>query len=521
MKKHAQNLLIAVLMIVSVGLLFFIASQTVFKNYKSQASETLYFDNEGELRRYFVAEIKNSFSQDIILNFENRKIEIDPESLEFNTTISRASDSPDAYLNGEPIKVENKLSADSFLNILPIKISSDDGAFIFQNSLVNCESGEYDFEIDEERLDSIISELLDSNSNDIEITLEDLVLDDSELSIINQCRVFLEQKSKLQEFFQAIDPKEQYDFFGSFKYTLDGFSGLWSIEKESALKSLLSSASEKYKKNKYEGQYVEKDGKILLTKEFESGQKLDVEQTFINLKAWTDNPSTSINASYIYDRPELYATEKEVLDFTKLLASGKSRLDIIRNGHTNVGLNFAFTGLFAVDGTVIEPGEEFSYIGTIRPTGDGFTEDGFGIGGGICNSTTTIFRAALEAGFEITERNQHYYNVPSYEWGYPLNIVDAAYYTSPKVDLKFINDIGYPVLMKFEYSRPGDNYQYHTVNFYTSSEAPNREVELFNWQKWAERSETVFQGSFDRKVTQDGNVLREDTFKVSYRPKQN
>jgi hypothetical protein len=59
------------------------------------------------------------------------------------------------------------------------------------------------------------------------------------------------------------------------------------------------------------------------------------------------------------------------------------------------------------------------------------------------------------------------------------------------------------------------------VNFYTSSEAPNREVELFNWQKWAERSETVFQGSFDRKVTQDGNVLREDTFKVSYRPKQN
>jgi vancomycin resistance protein YoaR len=97
-----------------------------------------------------------------------------------------------------------------------------------------------------------------------------------------------------------------------------------------------------------------------------------------------------------------------------------------------------------------------------------------------------------------------------------MNIVDAAYLTTPVVDFKFINDLNYPILIKTEITRPGDNWQYHTLKVYTSSEAPDRTVEFYDWKKWNEYSSKVFEAHFKRKVIQNGEEIRNDEFYSKY-----
>ena len=202
----------------------------------------------------------------------------------------------------------------------------------------------------------------------------------------------------------------------------------------------------------------------------------------------------------------------EIIDITNLYGTGKTRIDIIRNGIHNYGMDSAVRGLNAIDTFIVNPHTEFSFIND-----SGSMIGKFRVGGGICNATTTIFRAALEAGFQITERHQHWFNVGSYAWGYPENIVDAAYYTdNPINDLKFINDLDYPVMLKLEITQDGNNYQYHTIRMYTSPKAPTRKVEIFDFKKWNVKSSTIFTGSFTRKVYQEGVILREDTFTSRY-----
>lgn len=101
-----------------------------------------------------------------------------------------------------------------------------------------------------------------------------------------------------------------------------------------------------------------------------------------------------------------------------------------------------------LNGTLIKPGETFSFndaLGDVsKYTGyqsayiikDGKTV--LGDGGGVCQVSTTIFRAALNAGLPISERHAHAYRVYYYEEDSPPGL-DATVY-SPTTDLKFVND---------------------------------------------------------------------------------
>lgn len=97
-------------------------------------------------------------------------------------------------------------------------------------------------------------------------------------------------------------------------------------------------------------------------------------------------------------------------------------------------------------GIVIPPHTEFSfnaYLGEVLDA-TGYEESYIilgnrtqvGIGGGVCQVSTTLFRAAFFAGFEITERHAHGYRVGYYE---PPVGLDATVF-SPYVDFKFRND---------------------------------------------------------------------------------
>jgi vancomycin resistance protein YoaR len=257
---------------------------------------------------------------------------------------------------------------------------------------------------------------------------------------------------------------------------------------------------------------VKKGNNAYLYEKYRNGKSLDVEKTLANFEAWTQNQTSDI-LFYNEKKPEILSSGLVIIDVTKLLAQGKTRIDIIRNGKFNWGMLNAEYGLKAIDNFVIEPKQEFSFI-----RDSGAERHAYHIGGGICNATTTMFRTALEAGFEITERHQHFLNVASYAWGYPENVVDSAYFSSnPRLDLKFVNDLDYPVLLKLEITRDNNNFQYHTVSVYTNPNIPERKVEFYDFKKWNIRSEKVFNGSFSRKVYQSGVLLRQDTFESKYR----
>jgi vancomycin resistance protein YoaR len=111
------------------------------------------------------------------------------------------------------------------------------------------------------------------------------------------------------------------------------------------------------------------------------------------------------------------------------------------------------------DGIVIDPGETFSfnhYLGEVSAEA-GYDESyitageelAIEVGGGICQVSTTAFRAAFWGGYPIVERWYHNHRVGYYElMGAGLGM-DATVY-SPVVDFKFTNDRPYPLLIETE-----------------------------------------------------------------------
>lgn len=103
-----------------------------------------------------------------------------------------------------------------------------------------------------------------------------------------------------------------------------------------------------------------------------------------------------------------------------------------------------------INGVLVAPGDTFSFVKNIGDISK-FTgykeayviENGktvLGDGGGVCQVSTTLFRAVLDAGLPIVERNAHAYRVGYYEQNSAPGI-DATVYV-PSVDFKFKNDTG-------------------------------------------------------------------------------
>ena len=131
-----------------------------------------------------------------------------------------------------------------------------------------------------------------------------------------------------------------------------------------------------------------------------------------------------------------------------------------QNRRDNIGL-----GVSKLHGIVVAPGEEFSFnrhLGEITAAA-GYLEGSVilggatvtGIGGGICQVSTTMYRAAFGGGFDITERNSHGYRVGYYEYAGAGPGLDAAIW-QPHVDLRFLNDTPHHLLIESSYL-PMDN----------------------------------------------------------------
>jgi vancomycin resistance protein YoaR len=105
-----------------------------------------------------------------------------------------------------------------------------------------------------------------------------------------------------------------------------------------------------------------------------------------------------------------------------------------------------------VDRKLIAPGTTFSFNGTTgeRSAAKGFLEAPViingelqtGLGGGVCQVSTTVFNAAFEAGLPITARTNHALYISHYPLGRDATV------DYPSVDLKFVNDTGHWLLLR-------------------------------------------------------------------------
>lgn len=124
-------------------------------------------------------------------------------------------------------------------------------------------------------------------------------------------------------------------------------------------------------------------------------------------------------------------------------------------------------------GIVVAPGEEFSFN---RYLGDVTEDAGFttglviiggrtveGVGGGVCQVSTTLYQTAFWSGFPITERLEHGYRVHYYDDGEGPGM-DATVF-SPLVDLKFVNNTDHYLLIENYYD---EVFESLTFKFYST-----------------------------------------------------
>ncbi len=236
---------------------------------------------------------------------------------------------------------------------------------------------------------------------------------------------------------------------------------------------------------------------------------------------------------------ELGITERVSSQTTYFFGSDSSRIHNIATAAAR------FHGIF------IAPGETFSMA---EQLGDVTLDTGYseawiifgdrtikGVGGGVCQVSTTLFRTVFFGGFPIVERHPHAYRVLYYEQNSSgsnnpkLAGLDATVYV-PVVDFKFTNDTEHWLLMetyvneahrwltwKFYSTSDGRTVDWSTTGLKKKKDPPDPIYEENSALKkgevkqvdWAVEGATV---TVTRNVFRNGEKLWTDTIQTKYQP---
>ena len=175
----------------------------------------------------------------------------------------------------------------------------------------------------------------------------------------------------------------------------------------------------------------------------EAGRVLDVEATTRNLMAAllsTTNRRAELRVTSM--APERTTSDAKAMGITGLVGAYQTYYGGIPNRIHNVQLV-----AHLIDDHYIAPDAEFSFNATTgeRNESQGFREAPViingelktGLGGGVCQVSTTTFNAAYEAGLSITDRTNHALYISHYPQGRDATV------NYPDIDLKFVNDTGH------------------------------------------------------------------------------
>lgn len=228
---------------------------------------------------------------------------------------------------------------------------------------------------------------------------------------------------------------------------------------EDKFAELIKPLQEKAYKAPVNAQFAIENNRVTTFKQSEDGTQLDIAkaqqfmENSVALAVKSENQKNFVfEVPAILLKPDVTTEEANSFGIVEEIGTGTSLFyHSIPNRVHNVQLASS-----RVNGILVKPGEEFSfdkYLGDVsKATGyatayviaNGKTV--LGDGGGVCQVSTTLFRALLNAGLPITERHAHAYRVGYYEEDSPPGLDATVFY--PSVDLKFVNDTGNYILIQ-------------------------------------------------------------------------
>ncbi|MDZ7587349.1 MAG: VanW family protein [Patescibacteria group bacterium] len=365
----------------------------------------------------------------------------------------------------------------------------------------------------------------------IEISAGDLIKAQDRAEKLKDKSIILKQEN-----FSRIVAKDEL-------INLIGFSSDWDEQKIATLSASLAISLNREAQNaifQFDGQ------KVVAFKPALNGMKVDEEMTNLLIKKGLENLDSAENIEETIllaiqiTQPKIGNEQVNDLGIKELIGKGESTFFHSIPGRIH---NVALTAA-KLNGVLVAPGEEFSFN---RALGDVSAATGFkpayiikngrtvlGDGGGVCQDSTTLFRALLDAGVNITERHAHAYRVTYYEQNEKPGF-DATVY-SPSVDLKFINDTpGYILIqatvdianfyLKFELYGTSDGREVTISNVRLWGQAPPPEplyqddptlapgqIKQVDWAAWGAKT------AFDWRVVKNKEVLQQKTFYSNYTP---
>ena len=199
---------------------------------------------------------------------------------------------------------------------------------------------------------------------------------------------------------------------------------------------------------------------LRLLQHAQEGKELDMEQSLKNITEAIRSGANQAEVALNIIRPkvsdnvtaeELGIRELVHTENTYFFYSDDARIQNIQVGAAKLnGVLIAPGETFSMADAVGEVSKETGYAESSVIFGDQTIQD---VGGGLCQVSTTLFRAAFNYGLEINERHAHGYRVYYYERLANRSLdpglagLDASVYL-PVLDLKFTNDTPYWILME-------------------------------------------------------------------------
>lgn len=194
------------------------------------------------------------------------------------------------------------------------------------------------------------------------------------------------------------------------------------------------------------------------------GRKIDENQLAAAVKTLDSNEDTEVTIPVVSVLPEITTEVARSRMLKDTLATMRSHFSTGDENDQNRAVNMKLA-VAKIDGTILAPGEVFSFNNIVGPrTEEGGYQEAHtyvagkvvnGIGGGICQISSTLYNAVLKSDLGIVERRNHMFTV-----GYVPKGQDAtvSYGTT---DFRFKNNTGWPI--KIIGNVTDDNYVYFAL----------------------------------------------------------
>lgn len=245
----------------------------------------------------------------------------------------------------------------------------------------------------------------------------------------------------------------------------------------------------------------------------QTGSQLDVYQSSLSALRAMEVRKNSTELAVYQTPPQGDLSQTNTLGINELIASGVSNF----KGSPNNRRHNIAAGIEKFKGLIIPQGAIFSFDDNLGPV---TAEAGFlpelvidngttkpELGGGLCQVSTTTFRAAMSAGLPITARRNHAYAVQYYS---PQG-TDATIYPG-SADLKFVNDTPGAILV-WPYEKDTNTLVF---DFYGTKDG--RQVTLEKPVVYDRTPDGAMKATWTRDVVSADGTTRTDVFKSNYQP---